>query len=185
MGKLILITGGARCGKSAFAEKFAQKNGKKVAYIATSQIKDVEMEYRIKLHQERRPAEWDTYEAPFNTHEAIMAAGKSHDMLLLDCLTVYTSNILCNVDICSDADSTYQNIKTKCRQLLAAVEQTEATVVMVTNEVGSGIVPMNRLSREFRDLAGLVNQMIAEKADTVYLVVAGILVDIKKLAEKI
>lgn len=185
MGKLILVTGGARSGKSSFAEQYVAKYGKEIAYIATSQCLDDEMAYRIKLHRQRRPESWVTYEAPFDAHEALLQAGQDKDMILFDCLTLYISNLLCSFEDLEAMDDIYQQVQEQCEKLLAAVRQIDATVVVVTNEVGTGIVPMDRLSREFRDQAGLANQLLAQAADKVYLVVAGIPVDIKKIAEKL
>ncbi len=186
MGRLILITGGARSGKSSFAEKYTAKYGKKVAYIATSQICDKEMEFRVRLHRERRPDCWQTYEAPFAAHRAVAeAAAAGCDMLLMDCLTVYVSNLLCSVEDIEDSVQNYQLLQQRCNELIEAVRGSECTLVLVTNEVGAGIVPANRLAREFRDLAGLANQIMAGAAEEVYLVAAGIPVNIKRLAEKL
>ena len=154
MGKIILITGGARSGKSTFAEKYVAKNGKRVGYIATAQVFDDEMEFRVKLHQSRRPAEWETFESPFDAHKVISAEAGAHDMFLFDCMTIYIS-------------------------------KSPATVVIVTNEVGAGIVPENKLARIYRDLSGLSNQLLAEAAEEVFLVVAGIPVNLKKIRENI
>ena len=185
MGKIILVTGGARSGKSSFAERYVAKYGRKIGYIATSQICDEEMEYRVKLHQERRPAEWETFEAPFDAHKVIGEQGKKFDMFLFDCVTIYISNVMSTLEDIDDFDGNYQHVTKALQQLIDSILDSDATVVMVTNEVGSGIVPNNRLAREYRDLAGLANQMLAEAAEKVYLVVSGIPVDIKKLEEKI
>lgn len=185
MGRLVLITGGARSGKSSFAEKYVAGYGRKIAYIATAQVLDEEMEFRVGLHRQRRPADWDTYEAPFNAHEAVRAAAAGHDMLLFDCLTVYISNLLCSLESIEESDRNYKLVKNACGEIIDAVRASSATLVVVTNEVGGGIVPSNRLSREFRDLAGLANQLLAEEAQEVYLVTAGIPVNIKQLAYKI
>ena len=96
MGKIILITGGARCGKSSFAEDYVKTHGQDIAYIATSQIYDDEMAYRVKLHQQRRPSSWQTFEAPFHAEKAIHKAFCHHDIILFDCLTLYLSNYLCS-----------------------------------------------------------------------------------------
>ena len=185
MGKIILVTGGARSGKSSFAERYVAKYGKKVGYIATSKICDEEMEYRVKLHRERRPAEWETFESPYSAHEVIRERGKSYDMILFDCMTIYVSNILSTVEDIDDFDGNYKIVTERLKKLITAISESDATVVIVTNEVGSGIVPNNRLAREYRDLAGLANQMLAEVAEKVFLVVSGIPVDIKKIAESI
>ena len=177
MGKLVLVTGGARSGKSSFGEKYAAKYGKRVAYIATSQIWDKEMEFRVKLHKQ-------TYEAPYEAHKAVAAAVQAGcDMILFDCLTVYTSNLLCSLDNIDDSERNYSLLREACQSLIDAVKKSNATMVVVTNEVGAGIVPENHLAREFRDLAGLANQLLAAASEEVYFTVAGIPVNIKKLAE--
>lgn len=181
MSKIILITGGARCGKSSFAEDYITKAGEKIAYIATSQIYDEEMAYRVKLHQDRRPSSWQTFEAPFNAHEAITKALKTHDTILFDCLTLYLSNYLCSEQTSNYSMEELSNgARQMMQKLIEAVQNTSnKTCVFVSNEVGSGIVPENALARKYRDLAGLCNQQIAKSADEVYLVVSGIPVKIK------
>lgn len=180
---IVLVTGGARSGKSSFAEKYVAKYGKKIAYIATAQIFDDEMKFRVDLHQQRRPADWKTYEAPFDAHEAIIEAGKTHDMILFDCMTIYMSNLLFSLPDIEDSKRNYALIKEKVGKLIEAAKSIDGTVVFVTNEVGSGIVPDNHLSREYRDLAGLANQMVAAAAEKVFAVISGIPVDIKKISE--
>lgn len=185
-GKIILVTGGARSGKSAFAEKLAAK-GKKVAYIATAQIFDNEMAFRVKLHKKRRPVNWQTFEAPFNAEDAIMQAAADNDVILFDCITLYISNILCQLaekELAIQAD-VYKFVQAQIKKLLQAAltaAQAGVTVIFVTNEVGAGIVPENKLARLYRDVSGLANQQLAEKADSVFAVIAGLPVDIKKLA---
>lgn len=181
MGKIVLITGGARSGKSKFAENYVAGTGKDIAYIATSQIFDDEMAYRVKLHRQRRPANWQTFEAPFNAHEAIKEAFKQHDTILFDCLTLYLSNYLCQEEAQSlSLDDLSDNVSMLMKELISAVRSvTNKTCVFVTNEVGAGIVPENELARKYRDLAGLCNQQIAKTADEVYLVVSGIPLQIK------
>ena len=104
-------------------------------------------------------------------------------MILFDCLTVYTSNLLCSLDNIDDSDRNYGLLRDACQSLIDAVKKSNATMVVVTNEVGAGIVPENHLAREFRDLAGLANQLLATASEEVYFTVAGIPVNIKKLAE--
>ena len=182
MGKIILITGGARCGKSSFAEDYVKTHGKDIAYIATSQIYDDEMAYRVKLHQQRRPSSWQTFEAPFDADTAINEAFCHHDIILFDCLTLYLSNYLC-----SEQTQTYtmEQLSAGAKDMMSALieavqaQNTDKTCVFVTNEVGSGIVPENALARKYRDLAGLCNQQIAKASAEVYLVVSGISVKIK------
>ena len=188
--KLILVTGGARSGKSAFAEEYAQAAALegKVAYIATAQVWDEEMKFRVRKHKERRPASWQTFEAP--TEEMVLAAlkkaGKSHEVILFDCLTIYLSNFLCNCteDELQNEALLYERVKDMSERIIAALSKMSKTcaLIMVTNEVGTGIVPENHLARVYRDLAGLMNQRLADAADAVYLSVCGQAVNLKKLA---
>ena len=182
MGKIVLVTGGARSGKSRFAEQYAARFGKKVAYIATAGVYDEEMAFRVKLHRERRPKNWHTWEAPENAHLAIEEAGKAHDMILFDCLTLYISNLLCALENVRDSAANYELIREKISLLLEAAKEQEGTTIFVTNEVGAGIVPENHLAREYRDITGIANQLTARAADEVYVVSCGIAVDFKKLA---
>lgn len=182
LGRIVLVTGGARSGKSRFAEKYAAEHGRRVAYIATAQVYDEEMAFRVKLHQNRRPAAWQTYEAPFDAHLALREAGHGHDMILFDCLTLYISNILCSLPAVDDSDKNYQLVREKIEALIAQAQDNEGTAIFVTNEVGAGIVPEARLAREYRDVAGIANQIMAGAADEVWLVACGIPLDIKELA---
>lgn len=184
-GKIVLVTGGARSGKSAFAEKYVAALGVPVAYIATAETLDAEMEARVALHRARRPASWQTYEAPRAAHEALAKAAAGARAVLFDCLTVYVSNLLIDPAAPATPEERHSRITGEIANLAAAARAAAATVVFVTNEVGAGIVPDNALAREYRDLAGLANQQIAAVADEVYLVVCGIPVNIKQLAAKI
>lgn len=182
MSKIILVTGGARSGKSNFAEKLARKLGDKAAYIATAQIFDEEMEYRVKLHKERRDSFWTTYEAPFEADQVIMKVAETFDVILFDCVTMYLSNYLYK-DNLSDEKKIYRNAEILIGRLIYAAKISNITVIFVSNEVGEGIVPENKLARIFRDVAGLANQKIAAQAEKVFLTVAGIAVDLKKICE--
>ena len=185
MGKIILVTGGARSGKSKFAEKIALKIGNgRAAYIATAQIFDEEMNYRIKIHRERRGAEWTTFESPFDADKIISEVDKNFDAILFDCVTIYLSNFLCAEDL-SDEEKIYKNFNILIEKLLNAAKNSSSTIIFVSNEVGSGIVPENKLARIFRDLAGLANQKIAAASEKVFLTAAGYAIDIKKFGEKI
>lgn len=183
MGKIVLVTGGARSGKSRFAEQYAARYGTRIAYIATAEVYDKEMAFRVALHKKRRPAEWQTWEAPFDAHKALAEAGREHDMVLFDCMTLYISNLLCSLESYEDSDANYQLLRDKICKLIAQAKQNTGTTIFVTNEVGDGIVPENHLSREYRDLAGIAGQIAAREADEVYLVTCGLPVNIKKLAE--
>ena len=182
-GRLVLVTGGARSGKSSFAERYVASHGEKIAYIATAQIFDDEMRYRVKLHRERRPSDWQTYEAPFAAENAIAEAAETHDTLLFDCLTVYLSNLLCQLseEQLRDEDAVYRLAQDTAAKLIAAAQASGALCVFVTNEVGAGIVPENALARLYRDIAGLTNQAFARAAEAVYLTISGIPVEIKHL----
>ncbi len=183
LSKIILVTGGARSGKSTFAERLATKcNSEKKAYIATAQIFDEEMKYRVKLHQSRRGEDWLTFEAPFRAEIAIKKAAKVSNLILFDCLTIYLSNFICSFDNLDDIDKIYRELKIIINDLINAAKDFEGTIIFVTNEVGDGIVPENKLARIYRDCAGIANQMVAASAEEVYLVVAGIAVEIKNLA---
>ncbi|MCI6232188.1 MAG: bifunctional adenosylcobinamide kinase/adenosylcobinamide-phosphate guanylyltransferase [Selenomonas sp.] len=183
--RLVLVTGGARSGKSSFAERYVAAHGERIAYIATAQIFDDEMRYRVKLHRARRPAAWQTYEAPFDAENAIAEAAKTHDALLFDCLTVYLSNLLCQLpeEQLKDEDAVYKLAQDAAQKLILAAQASGALCVFVTNEVGAGIVPENALARLYRDIAGLTNQAFARAAEEVYLTVSGIPVELKKLEE--
>jgi adenosylcobinamide kinase/adenosylcobinamide-phosphate guanylyltransferase len=167
---LTLITGGARSGKSKFAQSLCIE-AESVVYIATAEAIDAEMQQRIAHHRASRPAHWHTIEEPLNVPEAIArhaaAAGR---VVLLDCLTVWLNNLLFRGD---DESSVSGSVD----QLIAA--SANGNVVVVTNEVGSGIVPESALSRTFRDLQGFANQRVAEAAHFVHLVICGIPVRIK------
>lgn len=182
MGKIVLIAGGARSGKSRFAEQYAMRFGKNVAYIATAGVYDEEMAFRVKLHRARRPKDWHTWEAPEDAHLAIEAAGEAHDMILFDCLTLYISNLLCALENVRDSAANYALIHEKIELLLKAAKKQTGTTLFVTNEVGAGIVPENHLAREYRDITGIANQLTAREADEVYVVSCGIAVDFKKLS---
>lgn len=181
-GKIILVTGGARSGKSTFAEQYATINGKLVAYIATAQVYDSEMKARVALHRERRPVDWSTYEAPYADEATIKQAVAINDMVLFDCLTLYTTNLLLSKTELKSRQERLAFILDRVNNLLQAAKSSHSTVIFVTNEVGLGIVPDNELAREYRDIAGLVNQKAASMADEVYLVVSGIPIEIKKIA---
>ena len=185
LGKIILVTGGARSGKSSFAEKLALKIGKgRAAYIATAQIFDKEMANRVKVHKQRRGDEWTTFEAPFSAEDKILAAGKNFSAILFDCVTIYISNFICAANL-DDEQKNYDDLRILIQKLIDSAKNSDSTIIFVTNEVGSGIVPENKLSRRFRDLAGFANQMLAENSDKVFLTVAGFAVDVKKFSERV
>lgn len=188
MGRIVLVTGGSRSGKSDFAEGYIKNlfdQGEKVGYIATSQIFDDEMKFRVELHQKRRPAAWTTYEAPYSAHLALEQASKEGcTAILFDCVTIYMSNLLCSAESIDDSGKNYALAHEKINKLIEAARDNKGTTVFVTNEVGAGIVPENRLAREYRDIAGLANQWLAKEADEAYFVVCGIPVNLKAISNK-
>ncbi len=170
--KLIFITGGARSGKSAFAEQLSAHEAGKRAYLATAQALDAEMVHRIELHRKRRGDAWDTFEEPLAIAELVRKLSGRYGVLLLDCLTLWLSNVMARSE--QDGD-----ISNKVEELAAALRGFDGLLLAVSNEVGLGIVPDNALARRFRDLAGLLNQRIAREADEVYFLAAGLPVKIK------
>jgi adenosylcobinamide kinase / adenosylcobinamide-phosphate guanylyltransferase len=165
--RLTLVLGGARSGKSRYAESLVTAIPGPWIYVATAEARDAEMAERIAAHQARRGAGWRTLETPRDVVGALTAHGTTP--LLVDCLTLWLANaLLASADVDAEIE-----------RLEAALEQASAPLVLVANEVGFGIVPDNALGRRFRDLQGLLNQRIAARADRVVLVVAGLPLTIK------
>lgn len=165
--RLTLVLGGARSGKSRYAESLVTALPAPWIYVATAEARDAEMAERIAAHQARRGAGWRTLETPRDVVGALTAHGTTP--LLVDCLTLWLANaLLASADVDAEIE-----------RLEAALEQASAPLVLVANEVGFGIVPDNALGRRFRDLQGLLNQRIAARADRVVLVVAGLPLTIK------
>jgi adenosylcobinamide kinase/adenosylcobinamide-phosphate guanylyltransferase len=171
--RTILITGGARSGKSRYAEQRAGELGGRRLYVATAEAKDNEMAQRIAEHKLRRGDEWRTIEEPFELSSALLAQRGRTDCALVDCVTLWLSNLLLH----RDAEFAGENVE----QLVETLPRLDFHVVLVTNEVGWGIVPENALARQFRDLAGWTNQQIAAAADEVILTVAGVPMIVKKV----
>jgi len=165
--RLTLVLGGARSGKSRYAERLVTALPAPWIYVATAEARDAEMTERIAAHQARRGAGWRTLETPRDVVGALTAHGTTP--LLVDCLTLWLANALL---ASADADAEIERLE-------AALEQASAPLVLVANEVGFGIVPDNPLGRRFRDLQGLLNQRIAARADRVVLVIAGLPLTIK------
>ncbi len=192
-----MILGGARSGKSAFAERLAASSGRTVAFIATATASDDEMRERIARHRASRPKLWHTLEEPLDLAGAIQQAYKLADVVLLDCVTLWLSNMLLQgsgLDGIDGDDKEQEELRItsnlfderslkQIEALLAVVQAAEPgkTLIVVTNEVGLGIVPAYPLGRVYRDTLGYVNQRLAQAADRVYLMVAGMAVDIKHL----
>ncbi len=173
-GKKILVTGGARSGKSGFAQRMAEQLPGPRAYLATAQILDREMEERVARHQDQRGREWQaTIEEPFALSTTLMQAASHYSVIMVDCITLWLTNLLfANQE---NADLVLQKVD----QLVALLPDCPANIILVTNEVGQGIVPENPLARKFRDLAGFANQRLAAGCDTVYLVSCGLPLKLK------
>ncbi len=177
MGKrFTLVTGGARSGKSAFALKQAQQRGGKALFIATAEARDEEMQARIAAHRAARPSTWTTLETPEHVARALRAAPPA-PVALLDCATLWTSNVLLTY-----GPSASEEMDRQLDELLEWYQAADAELIVVSNEVGMGLVPSNELGRRFRDLLGSVNGRLATSADAVYLLVAGLPVEVKGLA---
>jgi adenosylcobinamide kinase / adenosylcobinamide-phosphate guanylyltransferase len=170
--QIILITGGARSGKSQYAERRSAEMESRPLYVATAEANDEEMAQRIAAHRKRRGTQWRTIEEPLELTEALLAERGKTDCALVDCLTLWISNLLIRHDD--------KYAREKVEELIEKLPQLNFHLVFVTNEVGSGIVPDNPLARKFRDLAGFTNQRMAQAANEVILMVAGIPIIVKQ-----
>jgi adenosylcobinamide kinase/adenosylcobinamide-phosphate guanylyltransferase len=170
--KIIFITGGARSGKSRFAEELAQRFSRPKAYLATAQALDEEMAERIRRHRENRSGDWQTLEEPIKVTGCIEEEGDRFNLILLDCLTLWVSNLM-------TAGWDEEKILEEANRLLDACRQAKGSLILVGNEVGMGIVPENAQARLFRDLSGFIQQKVAREADEVYFMVSGLPVRIK------
>ena len=169
---ITFIIGGARSGKSRFAlEKASMHSGKK-AYIATAQALDNEMSERIEKHKKERSAEWVTIEEPLNIAALIKNIHAQYDVILIDCLTLWLSNRVLK-------EAGEREIKKEIANLIEALSETRIPVALISNEVGLGIVPETPLGRRFRDLNGFLNQETASISHEVFLVAAGIALQMK------
>ncbi|MCU6796314.1 bifunctional adenosylcobinamide kinase/adenosylcobinamide-phosphate guanylyltransferase [Paenibacillus sp. WQ 127069] len=188
---LVLVTGGARSGKSSFAEAYTAKLGDRGLYIATAQAYDDEMKERIGLHRQQREEtgfEWTTLEEPLLLTEALQSfknknVKKETDeaVILVDCLTLWLSNWLLKVEHMPDME---QLLRAKLDELVAVCQSVASQgkhLILVTNEVGYGLVPEYKLGRQFRDLSGTMNRLLANEADQVFLVTSGIPVELTSL----
>ena len=194
--KFIFILGGARGGKSKFAQSMAQELGMKVAFVATAEPLDEEMVLRIEEHKRVRPKSWRTLEVPRRIAENLAGQIDDAEVVLLDCITLLVSNILtsfchceANSDLCHSelgegsplpAETDAENqVMAEIKDLVECIDKYEGDFIAVSNEVGLGLVPENRLGRTYRDLLGKANQLLAKHADEVYFMVSGIPIKIK------
>lgn len=174
MGRIVFITGGARSGKSSFAMAEASKIDGTKAYIATAEVLDEEMKERIEKHKKQRGDAWDTYEEPLKIADVIRKIEGEYNVIVIDCLTLWLSNLM----------HSNLNIKVEIENLVGVLKSSKlrtlnSELIIVSNEVGMGIVPENELARRFRDMAGFLNQRVAGVADEVYMMIAGIPIKIK------
>jgi adenosylcobinamide kinase/adenosylcobinamide-phosphate guanylyltransferase len=166
----ILVLGGARSGKTSFAERLAMRLGKTPLYLATAEILDTEMADRVETHRRQRSGRFATVEEPIELTDAIIQASKKHDVILVDCLTLWITNLL----------GVEADVAGAVEELAVALAQIKrARVILVSNEVGLGIVPDNPMARSFRDLAGAAHQRLGEICADVYFVAAGLPLTLK------
>jgi adenosylcobinamide kinase/adenosylcobinamide-phosphate guanylyltransferase len=186
---LILITGGARSGKSRWAEQRASElaamSDSTVIYIATAAVLDIEMRLRVAQHRKSRPRHWKTVEATQGVAAALLARDdiKPGTVLIMDCVTMLVSNIMTLGERpITDPLAAQQAVESELRAVLRVVKERKVTIIMVTNEVGGGIVPENELSRHYRDIVGRTNQWLAAQAEGVWLVASGMALPLHTLA---
>jgi adenosylcobinamide kinase/adenosylcobinamide-phosphate guanylyltransferase len=175
MNNIHLILGGARSGKSAFAEKLATDSGLPVTYIATAQVYDAEFGQRIEHHKVRRPAHWKTVEQSFDLGAALQQHAKVNEIVIVDCLTLWLAQCICP-DCDRPENLTWQHER---NALLNALPNLPGTVLLVSNEVGMGIVPLGEINRQFQDEQGRLNQASAQLAGKVSFIAAGLPLTLK------
>ncbi len=173
--RLTLVLGGARAGKSTYAQRLAEDGGR-VLFVATAVAGDADMEARIRAHRESRPADWDTMEEPLALTGALAAGADGYDTVLLDCLTLWVSNLLLRG---AEDEPVALDIPAEVGRLLETYERGAASWIVVSNEVGLGVVPPTDLGRRYRDELGRANQIVAAAADDVFFLAAGLPLTLK------
>ena len=173
-----MIIGGARSGKSSFAQELAVKLGEPILFVATAEAKDEEMRRRIEAHKRSRPTLWNTLEAATSVGSQIGKNIGQARVVIIDCVTLLVNNVLCQHmnggDNKIDTEVIEQGVTDEITQLIDCMNNSEASFIVVTNEAGTGLIPPNAMARLYRDLLGKVNQMLGQHADCVYLMVAGL-----------
>lgn len=167
MGKITFILGGARSGKSRYAVKLAKENYKKAAFVATCLGLDNEMQKRISRHKKTRPKNWRTFENPEDLAQLLKNIGARFEVIIIDCLTLWLSNLILK-------GVKQKVIENRIKGIVSTLKKIESASIVVSNEVGLGIVPENKLARDFRDIAGRINQIVAENSDEVFFTVSGL-----------
>ncbi len=176
--RLTLILGGVRAGKSRYAQQLARRGGR-VLFVATAEAGDQEMAARIQAHRESRPTEWDTLEEPLNLVAALAPLASRYDTIVLDCLTLWVSNLLLKSRASEAADV---DISSETQGLLRLYKEGAASWIVVSNEVGLGVMPATELGRIYADELGRTNQRVAAAADGVYFMAAGLPIDMKTIS---
>jgi len=174
--ELVLIIGGARSGKSSFAQRLAKNVGGKVLFLATAQAGDDEMAERIARHKASRPATWRTVEEPLELASVLQREAASTDVVIIDCLTLWLNNLLLREGSASETE-----VLGQVDRLLDVYQKGTASYIVVSGEVGLGLVPPYPLGRLYRDILGWMNQKVASRADKVFLMIAGIPLELKSL----
>lgn len=169
--KITFITGGQKSGKSNFALKLAEDESARLCYVATAQALDDEMRERVKRHKEERSPKWNAIEEPINIVNTVRKNKDDYDVFIVDCVTLWLSNLMM-----SKGDDDILNM---VKDFLSTVRTTKVHVIIISNEVGYGIIPENKIARRFVDLSGSANQLIAQNSDDVFLMTSGISQKIK------
>ena len=175
MSDIRLVLGGARSGKSSYAEKLATETDFPVTYIATAQVYDDEFKARVAHHQLRRPADWALVEKPHHLTEALARVAAPDQCVIVDCLTLWLAQWIC-VDCNPPRDSSWQSERDSFLKLLPNLS---GTIILVSNEVGMGIVPLGEINRQFQDEQGRLNQAVAKIANNVSFIAAGLPIQLK------
>lgn len=179
----ILIIGGARSGKSSFAQELAINLGGPILFVATAEAKDEEMRRRIETHKRSRPTLWNTLESATSVGSQIGKNIGQARVVIVDCVTLLVNNVLCQhmngADEKIDTEVIEQQVTDEITQLIDCMNNSEASFIVVTNEVGTGLIPTSAMARLYRDLLGKANQMLGQHADRVYLMVAGLPLQVK------
>ncbi|MES2499068.1 MAG: bifunctional adenosylcobinamide kinase/adenosylcobinamide-phosphate guanylyltransferase [Pseudomonadota bacterium] len=180
MNKITLVLGGARSGKSHYAEKLAIKSGLPVTYIATAQVYDEEFKQRVALHQQSRPAHWKTLETPHQLAPSLFEQANANTCVVVDCLTLWLAQCICPECVPAQHVSDTEKFWQDARQVfLAALPNIQGSIILVSNEVGMGIVPLGAINRQFQDEQGRLNQAVAQLAHEVVFVAAGLPLKLK------
>ena len=174
--QIVLLLGGARSGKSYYAQQLAGELGRKVLFVATGEPLDEEMQARIAEHKKHRPQNWRTQEIPTRIGKGLRKKIGDADVVVIDCITLLISNLLRDEPATAEAE---KRIATEIDELIDTMDRLDASFIIVSNEVGMGLVPDNKIGRVYRDLLGKANQLLAKRATEVYLMLACLPVQVK------